>query len=84
MKKIKNFYLFLTEVIFPDSIFKIIFDLFSMLIILFEIMEIPILISFNDEIEVPDLLLKFHLFFTIYFFVEIILNFNTGFYKKGF
>ena len=56
----------------------------SMMFILFEILEIPLLISFSDQFEYPNSLKNFHIFITSFFFFEIFLNFNTGFYSRGF
>ena len=66
---------------FPDGGFRIVFDTVCLIFIVWEIVLIPLLLSFpeiNDEsihgIETT---------ITAFFLFDIILNFNTGFYQRG-
>jgi len=65
----------------PDGGFRIVFDIFCLIFIVWEIALIPLLLSFpeiNDESinQIETTITSFFLF-------DIILNFNTGFYQRG-
>ena len=48
-----------------------------------EILEVPLLISFSDEIKIPYSIEIFNQIITFFFVLEIIINFNTGYYQMG-
>ena len=55
-----------------------------MIFIYYQIIEIPILIAFNDEFVIPTALLNFQSFLFWFFVFEIVICFNTAYYTKGF
>lgn len=59
----------------PEGFFKIFWDLQCMILIIYEIISIPFLISF--DIKISDAL---DIYIDIAFLVDIFLNFNTAFY----
>ncbi|CAD8168918.1 unnamed protein product [Paramecium pentaurelia] len=65
-------------IINPDSTIKILWDFFCMILILYEIITIPIRISFDIEVSS-----KFGYVITAAFLFDIILTFNTAIYKNG-
>ena len=67
----------------PDSFLRITFDLIAMFFIFFEVLEIPLLISFSEDIIIPPFFILLSQIIMIFFFIEIILNFNTAYYSKG-
>lgn len=70
----------LSEPITPDSKFRITWDLWTMSLIFYELVMIPMRIAFEIEdpvISVIDTIVD------IIFILDIALNFNTGFYSKG-
>ena len=75
--KIKNFY----RVQPPDSITRIIMDLVSMGFIFFEMIQIPVLISFDIKLSEYTIILSYVI--TTFFGLDIISNFNTGYFEKG-
>lgn len=72
------------KVIYPDSIFKIMWDILVVVLIILNIFYIPMKISF--EIDKKDNKFSSFLLETLpsyVFILEIILNFNTAYYSKG-
>ena len=68
-------------VIFPDSIMRAFWDLLLLLAIIYQSIMLPTRISF--ETETTDFLFYLEVWIDISFMFDIILNFNTGFYKDG-
>ena len=62
----------------PDGIIKLLWDVFCMLLIFYEIIAIPLEISFSLTISE-----SWEILVDTCFFFDIILNFNTGFYYNG-
>ncbi|CAD8183738.1 unnamed protein product [Paramecium octaurelia] len=62
----------------PDSTIKILWDFFCMILILYEIITIPIRISFDIEVSS-----EFGYVITAAFLLDILLTFNTAIYKNG-
>ena len=65
----------------PQSIFVVTWDVFSMIFIIYPSFEVPIHICFN--ILLVGFWNKLDFIITISFMIEILLNFNTGFYSRG-
>ena len=65
----------------PQSCFKIFWDVIIFIIILMQSVYIPLFISF--EIEIEYWFLYFDIFATSCFFFDIVINFNSGYLKKG-
>lgn len=62
----------------PDGYIKLSWDLLCMVLIFYEILTIPLKISFEIEInETWDTIVD------LIFITDIILTFNTAFYKNG-
>jgi hypothetical protein len=61
--------------------FRICVDLVSLVFIVYEILEIPLLLSF-PEIDNNNLDFMSN-FITFYFIGDLIMSFNTAFYKRG-
>ena len=68
-------------VIFPDSRFKSIWDIIAFIFILYQSIVMPLKMSF--DFNFPDWTIYFDLVQDIFFLIDIILNFNTGFYGKS-
>jgi hyperpolarization activated cyclic nucleotide-gated potassium channel 2 len=62
----------------PDGTFKMLWDILCMFLIFYEILIIPFQISFDVTLSA-----EFELFGDLVFLADILLNFNTGFYKNG-
>lgn len=62
----------------PDGTFKLLWDIFCMLLIFYEILAIPLEISFS--ITISD---TWEVFVDVAFFIDIFFNFNTGYYEQG-
>ncbi|CAD8152036.1 unnamed protein product [Paramecium octaurelia] len=73
-KQLQNFWLVLS----PDSSLKLLWDFFCMILILYEIITIPIRISFDIEVSA-----EFGYVITAAFLFDIILTFNTAVYLNG-
>lgn len=73
---------FLTRVYAPDGLFRVAFDILAMILIVWELLQIPILLSFQD-IEVDSAFDGFSTFITSFFITDLILNFNTAYYARG-
>jgi len=65
----------------PDGVFRLTFDIICLILIVWEILMIPLVLSF-PEIDV-DFVLNMEAAITIFFLCDIFLNFNTGFYERG-
>ena len=69
-----------TFIIHPDNIAKLIFDLIGFGLIIIQYITVPFSIAFNFD----DRNLKGYNYFSdIFFIVDLVLNFNTGYYKEG-
>jgi hypothetical protein len=68
-------------IIHPDSAFKIIWDILSLFFVVYQCLMIPFRISF--DYEPSDGLNYFEVIQDMFFLVDIILTFNTGFYNNG-
>lgn len=66
----------------PDGVFRVIFDILAMILIVWELMQIPILLAFPD-IDIDSGMEGFSTFIMTYFLTDIFLNFNTAFYERG-
>ncbi|CAD8099542.1 unnamed protein product [Paramecium sonneborni] len=62
----------------PDNTIKILWDFFCMILILYEIITIPIRISFDIEVSS-----QFGYVITASFLLDILITFNTAIYKNG-
>lgn len=62
----------------PDGTGKLIWDFFCMSLILYEIITIPMRISFDIEVSV-----EFGYFVTSVFLFDILITFNTAVYYHG-
>ncbi len=67
--------------ILPESDTRTVIDTISFLLLLFITLYVPFLISFN--VETPDSFQYYEFFQDIWFLVEILINFFTGYYEKG-
>ena len=72
----------INEPFLPDSSFKIFIEIIGMSLILFEMIEVPLILSF-PEIKPSQFLLRFITFITFFFFFDILVSFHTSFYYKG-
>lgn len=70
------------KIIEPDGRFKIFEDLFSVVLIFYEMLVVPLILSFT-EMTVPSEINRVSYFITVYFLIDITINFNTGYYYKG-
>ena len=71
----------LFDALTPDGPFRLFFDLLGLVLIIVEVITIPLLISF-PELDTSDAeWMKTSI--TLYFSIDMILNFNTGFYERG-
>lgn len=68
---------------FPDSSFRVIWDIISMFLIVYEMILIPFRLSFENEKNYFEILLKIDPFVDTMFLSDILLNFNTGIFYKG-
>lgn len=82
MKKVK--------VLEPDNKFRLIWDFIIVIILLWNIYYVPLSIAFDESFHNKDFdafVQKHNIFFTVMpglsLFIDILLSFNTGFYKEG-
>ena len=68
-------------VFFPDSNFKTVWDLISFVFTMWQSMAVPYRISF--DIEATGVFGVFEYMIDSFFMVDILVNLNTGYYKKG-
>lgn len=69
-------------VIYPDSTFKGIWDLFGLVFIIYQAILIPFRLCF--DVDATGVILYVEDIMDVTFMVDIIVTFNTGFYKKGY
>ena len=69
-------------VIQPDSTFKGIWDLLCLMFIIYQSILIPFRLCF--EVDAAGGLFYFEMIIDITFMMDIIINFNTGFYRTGY
>lgn len=81
----RQFFLFRFSILLPDSVGKIIWDSFILLLLCINLLYIPVKISFSQiaTYKNPYLLTFFDDFPSWAFILDIILNFNTAYYSKG-
>lgn len=65
----------------PDGSFRVAIDMICLIFIVFELLQIPLLLSF-PEIETTEIDMISN-FINFFFAADIIMNFNTAFYKRG-
>lgn len=68
-------------VIHPESFVKVVWDILSMIFIVYQSIMVPFKISFN--FESPYSLGLFEMIQDFYFIIDILVSLNTGFYLKG-
>jgi hypothetical protein len=69
-------------IIHPESFLKVIWDILSMIFIVYQSIMVPFKISFN--FVSPYSLGMFELIQDFYFIADILVSLNSGFYSKGF
>jgi hyperpolarization activated cyclic nucleotide-gated potassium channel 2 len=69
-------------VIYPDSAFKGIWDLLCLVFIIYQSIVIPFRLCF--EVDAVDGLFYLETIMDVSFMIDVIITFNTGFYKKGY
>lgn len=62
----------------PDGSLKMLWDLLCLFLVIYEMITIPLLISFEYEVSST-----FSIISTTLFSIDILLNFNTGVYLEG-
>jgi len=80
IKKENKKYQFL-DVIHPDKTFRFLMEITSIVLIIEQAAEIPMMIFFEDIPETPEYNL-FSQFINIYFWVVMLMQFNIGIYDK--
>ena len=65
----------------PDGGFRICFDIFCLMFIVWEILMIPLLLSFPELND--NNIQSIETAITTFFLFDIVLNFNTGVYQRG-
>jgi hypothetical protein len=67
-------------VIHPDNSYKLVFDIMGLILIVYQTYTVPLTICFDFSITS----LKFFDYFSdMIFILDVVLNFNTGFYSHG-
>lgn len=69
-------------VLYPDSTFKAVWDIVGLLFIIYQSIFIPYRLCF--EVEAEGGFYIFESLIDISFMLDIVISFNTGFYKKGY
>ena len=69
-------------VIYPDATFKGIWDLFGLFFIIYQAILIPFRLCF--DVDATGGILYVEDIMDVAFMMDIIVTFNTGFYKKGY
>jgi hyperpolarization activated cyclic nucleotide-gated potassium channel 2 len=69
-------------VIYPDATFKGIWDLLGLIFIIYQSIIIPFRLCF--EVDASGGLYVFESIIDVSFMMDIVVTFNTGFYKKGY
>ena len=65
----------------PDSRFKSFWDIFGLFCILYQVVVVPYRLCFNADAD--GVVAQIEQVIDISFMVDIFIQFNTGFYKKG-
>lgn len=68
-------------ILYPDSGFRATWDIFAFMFILYQSLVLPLRMSF--EIDWPAWFIWFDLGQDVFFIIDVLLSFNTGFYGKG-
>lgn len=68
-------------VLYPDAFIRAIWDISLFILIIYQGFFLPMRISF--ELPATDFLFYLDIVIDVMFIIDIILNFNTGFYQKG-
>jgi hypothetical protein len=66
---------------YPDSSFKSFWDITSFLFVLYQSILLPFKLSF--DVPIPEGLIYFDVVQDAFFLMDVVMNFNTGIYKKG-
>jgi hypothetical protein len=67
-------------VIHPDNVSKLIFDIIGFILIIIQYMTVPFSVAFEFE----DIILNYYNYFSdVFFLIDLLLNFNCGFYNHG-
>lgn len=78
---LKNIFKNWLKVFMPDGSFRVSMDLICLFFIMYELLQIPLLLSFpeieNDYTTITSNIINF------YFIADILLSFNTAFYRRG-
>jgi Ion transport protein len=69
-------------VVYPDATFKGIWDLICLVLIIYQSIIIPFRLCF--DVEASGIMYYWETFIDCVFMLDIFVNFNTGFYKKGY
>jgi hypothetical protein len=72
-----------SAVISPTSSFRTKWDVTFLIFITYNLMDIPFRVAFEVEVEMWGPLDIFNLLIDLFFLVDVILNFRTGFFKDG-
>lgn len=68
-------------VIYPDYVVKLLWDFLGFFIIIYQSIVIPFRICFDDD--ATGFWYYFEMMQDIYFAIDTLINFNTGYYEKG-
>jgi len=70
-----------TRVRAPNEVMRVIWDMYVMILIFYDLVMIPLTLSF--DVNLPNFLKYWDVARIASFFLDILINFNTGFYDKG-
>jgi hypothetical protein len=71
-------------IIYPDSVFRLCWDFIGMLLVVAAFLVVPFELSFDMELaEESNFMHTLSLACDAFFCVDIVLNFRTGFYRRG-
>ena len=65
----------------PEGYVRMVWDMLTMVLILYQAVSVPFMICF--DIATTGLLLYFEFVISVFFLMDILMSFNTGFYYKG-
>lgn len=68
-------------ILHPDSMIRVAWDMIAMVFIIYQSLEVPFRLCF--DVPLTGGWVVFDFIITIIFFIDIIICFNTGFYKQG-
>lgn len=69
-------------ILLPSCVFKLIWDMINMVVLILCMFYLPIAVSFH--ITLTELLSKtFSFIIPLFFFIDILINMNTGYFDKG-